>query len=69
MPKERARDDYLINFSGKVVHLNPPWEDCNTDALDSGEKAVRSLAQLPEYRAQDYTLCKKCHPKQAWPRG
>lgn len=70
MPEqERSRGDYLVNFSGKVVHQNPAWEDCNTDQLDSGEKGIRSRLQLPEYKTLGYGLCKKCLPKQTWPRA
>lgn len=65
---ERTRDGFVVNFGEKMVHANPPWGDCNMDQVDATEKAIRSEDQLPEYEALGYGLCKKCLPKQAWPR-
>ena len=67
--QERRRGEYLVNFGEKMVHQNPAWGDCNMDSVDSGEKATRSAVQLAEYKDLGYRLCKKCVPKQVWPRG
>lgn len=67
--QERRRGEYLVNFGEKVVHQNPPWGDCNMDSVDPAQKAVRSAEQLGEYKSDKFSLCKKCIPKQVWPRA
>jgi hypothetical protein len=54
--------EYLVNFSAKRIHFNPPWEECNTD--DAGDdKQVRSEEQIKEPAYADFTFCKICKSK------
>ena len=67
--QERRRGEYLVNFGEKRVHQNPAWGDCHMDEVAAEEKGVRSAEQLAEYKEAGYDLCKKCLPKQVWPRA
>jgi len=54
--------NYLVNMSAKRYHLNPPWEECNTD--DAGDDLfLRTSEQMesPEYK--DFEFCKVCETK------
>jgi hypothetical protein len=51
--------EYLVNFSAKRIHYNPPWEECNTD--DAGEdKQVRTEEQIKEDEYKGFSFCKIC---------
>lgn len=51
--------EYAVNFSGKRIHYNPPWEDCNID--DAGNDVqIRSEEQIKGEEYASFDFCKIC---------
>jgi hypothetical protein len=54
--------EFLVNFSAKRYHLNPPWEECNTDQAGM-DKQIRTEEQMQSDEYKDFVFCKYCKTK------